>query len=167
MTLTQTDALAALTDALRGEVSVLRELTDAIHRQRAAVAVNDTTLVQATIGDVGRLLAALAEGRRERTHIIDVLTGNAQSTLDDVEACFPDQMSDDFALVRADLRRAAHVAAQDVALNHRILEKVVSDGEVFLQHLFASAAGSPDVYHAPESSQTHSSGASVLLNRVA
>lgn len=80
------ERLADLADALLYEANVIEELRQALLRQRAGVAADDTELVESSVHAMGRTLLTLDEARRRRAALTALIAGGDPTPLDRLEA---------------------------------------------------------------------------------
>jgi len=159
--------MADLAEALRYEANVIEGLRQALLRQRAGVAADDAGLVEASIHAMGRTLLTLDEARRRRAALTALIAGSDAAPLEGLEGLFGGMLPRELEVARAQVKRAALQAAQDVAINQHILRRALEAGDAFLQRLF-SMAGDPAC-----GSQRDEGGAGpaprsgLLLNRIA
>jgi len=158
--------LAELTAALEHEAAAIRGLREALVQQRAAVAANDAAAVNASVDDVGRILLAVEEARRQREAMVAALAGGPGATLEGLGAPDARPGRAAFDTARAALRRAAEEAAHEAAVNRAVLRRAVEAGEAFLQSLFSSAADPSPVY-APAEGRERPGAPGFILNRKA
>jgi hypothetical protein len=159
-------AFGPLVTALRREVALTEEVRDALLRQRAAVAVNDTEAVVASIRSIEAALLALGEARRLRASVLAALTGDPTLPLAHLETLRREPLPLAVEEARRALRRAAEAARRDGAINQAVLARAQETGEAFLLAFFSSAAGeTPTTYAAADRSAPAEAPRGVLLNR--
>ncbi len=158
--------LGELTAALEHEAAAIRGLRESLVQQRAAVAANDAAALNASVDDVGRILLAVDEARRQREAMVRALAGSPDAPLEGLGAGSARPAAQAFAAARAALRRAAEEAAHEAAVNRAVLRRAVEAGDAFLQSLFSSATDPSPVY-APRERRERPGGAGFILNRKA
>jgi len=158
--------LDELTAALEHEAAAIRELREALVQQRAAVAANDVDGVNASVDDVGRILLAVEEARRQREAMVATLTGTAGASLEGLGTLGGRPGAAPFAAARAALRRAAEETAHEATVNRAVLRRAVEAGDAFLQSLFSSATDPSPVY-TPAERRDRPGTPGFILNRKA
>src|SRR5690349_19926737 len=76
-----------LAEALGHEASIIEELRQALLRQRAGVATDDSDAVETSIHAVGRTLLTLDEARRRRASLTALVSGE-NTSIDRLESLF-------------------------------------------------------------------------------
>lgn len=156
--------LEELATALEVEIENVEQLCDALLRQRAAVAADQTEAVNASVDDIGRILLALGEARRRRAGIVTTLTGDGEMALEQVGQVLGLPLPAALEQARLRLRRAAGDVIREAAINRGVLHRAIESGEAFLHQLFSATMDPPPVYGPPEhGSEAGNTG--VLLNR--
>jgi hypothetical protein len=146
----QDTMLRELTRALEREVGLVSGLRDALQRQRAGIAANDTDTVQSTCDEIAHILSALETAREGRGRALEALTGDPNAALSSLERFVAGAMPAPLAAARRALRAAAESAATETATNHVVLQRTLEAGEAFLQALFSNASDPDPVYRAGE-----------------
>ena len=158
-------ALADLARVLSREAEAVRELREALVRQREGVAGNAIGAVNGSCDDIARLLVTLEAAKRLRVGMLDRLVPGGPGTLEAVAAQCGGALPPALAEASLVLRREAAEAAREAAVNRVVLQRTVEAGEAFLQALFASAGDRDSVYHPGERREDDGSG--FLLDRTA
>jgi hypothetical protein len=162
----QTDeALAGLARVLTRETEAVRELREALVRQREGVAGNAIAAVHGSCDDIGRLLVTLDAAKRTRVEMLARLVPDGPGTLEAVALMCGGALPPALAEASLTLRREAADTAREAAVNRAVLQRTVEAGEAFLQALFASAGDRDSVYHPGEHRDDDGSG--FLLDRTA
>jgi hypothetical protein len=159
------EALAGLTRALVREAEAVRELHEALVRQREGVAADAIEVVQGSCDDIARLLVTLDGAKRSRMGILQRLVPDEPGSLEAVAAMCGGSLPPALAEASATLRRVAADAAREAGVNRVVLQRTVEAGEAFLQALFAGAGDPDPVYRAGERRDDDGSG--FLLDRTA
>ncbi len=133
-------ALDVLASALAREAETVRELRDALQRQRAAVAANDADAVNASVDSIHAILLAVNEARRARAEILRAAWGDPELKLESLERALGAPLPLSVLTASAALRGAAEDVAREAAINGAVLRHAVQEGEDFLQTLFSSVA---------------------------
>lgn len=141
-------ALDVLASAIGHEAVAVRELRDALRRQRGAVAANDATAVNASVDAIHGILIALSEARRARGEVLRAAFGDAELKLDSLERVTGAPLPLKVLNAAADLKEAAEEVAGEATINGAVLRHAVQEGEAFLQHLFSSVAEPSGTYAA-------------------
>lgn len=152
-----------LVSTLQGEASRIRDLRDALAKQREHVATRDAAALQRGADDIARLLVAVDEVRRQRTATVAALAQDPGTPLSGLAARLGRRETPAFEHARLELERAAAEAQREATLNHQVLRRAVESGEAFLQALFSSVGDAGTTY-GPEG-RADASPSGVLLNR--
>ena len=158
--------LDALARALADEGRATEELIAALRRQRAGVAASDYRQVDESVRAISRILLTLEEARRHRAALAARITDAEPVPLARLEERLGTPLPEPLAAVRDAVRRSAELAANEIAINQRVLRRALESGDAFLQRLFSTLAPAGGVYASP-ARPADSDGASVLLNRTA
>jgi hypothetical protein len=158
--------LVELTGLLEQECRLIDELRQALLRQRAGVAGDDSEVIETSVQAVGRTLLTLDEARRRRSELLGVITGQGDAPLAELEARLGRALPGALSRARESVRRAAEAAAREVAINQHILRRALEAGDAFLQQLFASATDPMPVY-TPAARPAETRGSGLFLNRQA
>jgi hypothetical protein len=158
--------LDALAQALADEGRATEELIAALRRQRAGVAASDYRQVDESVRAMSRILMTLDEARKHRTALATRITDGKPVPLAKLEEHLGAPLPEPLAAVREAVCRSAELAANEIAINQRVLRRALESGDAFLQRLFSTLAPTGGVYGSP-ARQTEPEGGSVLLNRTA
>lgn len=150
---------------LEREAQAVRELRDALARQRDGVAHDSTGAVHASCDDIGRILVTLEAARRARARLLEPIAGPGEAPLAALERVCGGALPEPLGTARAALRVAAEGAAREAAINRAVLRRTIESGEAFLQALFSNLAEPDPTYHAGERPDEGSPG--FLLDRKA
>lgn len=157
--------LEDLVPTLHGEAARIRELRDALARQRGHVAAHDAAALQQGADEIARLLMAVDEVRRQRTETVAALAQDPGTSLSGLAARLGRRETPAFQRARAELEQAAVEAQREAALNHQVLRRAVESGEAFLQALFASVGDAGATYGPDSRGDAGTHG--LFLNRTA
>jgi hypothetical protein len=157
------DPAAELAVVLEKECRLVRDLVDALVRQRAAVAADDPKEVDVQTDAVGTILQTLARARDLRMR---VMAGGEASSLTRLEAAYGAALPRRLAEARAELHRAVESAAVQVTINRAVLKRAVEVGDGYLQALFSSASAPAPAYGSSQRTEENVPRASVILDRV-
>lgn len=161
----QAEALAELARVLVRETEVVRDLREALVRQRAGVAADSTADVHGSCDDIARILVALDNTRRHRASLLVALCGNASVTLEQLAKEIGGELPPALTEAALALRKDAESTAREAAVNRTVLQRTVEAGEAFLQALFTDA-GEPEAVYRP-GERREDDGAGFLLDRQA
>lgn len=131
----------ALASSLSSERGLLEELVETLRRQREAIADDDLDVVETTVHGVHRILVTLREARRGRRALIQRLTGDASTPLDDLDGALGPGMTDGLARARSELIDAAGTVSEELELNRRVLETALAANDELVRTLFDPDAG--------------------------
>jgi hypothetical protein len=161
------ERLGDLADALRHEARIIDELRQALLRQRAGVAEDDAETVEASIQATGRTLLTLDEAKRRRAALTSLIAGGEPTPLDRLETMLGGTLPSDVEQARSEVKRAALLTAQEIAINQHILKRALEAGDVFLQKLFSMGAEPSPGYARGERSLEPAPQSGLILNRTA
>lgn len=161
----QSEALAELARVLVREGDVVRDLREALVRQRAGVAADSTQDVHGSCDDIARILVALDNTRRHRSSLLVTLCGNASVTLEQLATELGGALPAAVTEAATALRKDAETTAREAEVNRTVLKRTVEAGEAFLQALFTDA-GEPEAVYRP-GERRDDDGAGFLLDRQA
>lgn len=153
---------SALEEALKTERRLLDDLVGVLERQRSGVAGDDITVVDDSVFAAQRVLRTLAEARRRRRTLLNILVGREDVALGDLEVALGSAMTQPLRAARDDLQAAAQRVAGELERNRRILHGAISAGDKLIRAL--TGAKEPVVYAAPGTASADASG-SLLVNR--
>jgi hypothetical protein len=159
--------LHELEQALQDEVHLVGELREVLDRQRAGVAASDYRRVEESVLAMSRIVLTLEEARRHRESITATLADGEVVPLSQLEAKLGCPLPEPLNAVRAAVRGAASAAAEDIAINQRVLRRALEAGDAFLQRLFSAASDASPVYLPEQQRATEAPRGGVLLNRTA
>jgi hypothetical protein len=160
------DVLADLVRAVVRETDAVRELREALVRQRAGVAADATADVHASCDDIARILVTLEQAKRHRAAVLAAAAREHPPTLEGLAAAFDGALPPPLAEAAQALRREAEGAAREASVNRVVLQRTVEAGEAFLQALFTGTA-TPDAVYRPGARSNDDDGAGFLLDRTA
>ena len=161
------DLVASLSQAMKDEASVMWQLRDAMVRQRASVAADDTEEIDASVQEVGRTLFTLAEARKRTASVMSYLTGEEEPPLAQLELHLGTPLPLGLETARAEVRLAAQSVAHEAAINRNVLQGAREAADTFLQELFSASSNLDAVYHPGDRGDDGTGGAGLLFNRTA
>ncbi|HET7322046.1 MAG TPA: flagellar export chaperone FlgN [Longimicrobiaceae bacterium] len=129
-------AVEALTNAVTSEVRLLEDLIGIMRRQRKAVSVDDLQGVDDSVFATHRVLVTLAEARRRRRSINELLGASDDMPLRDVDALLGDQMTPELRFARDGLQAAALTLSQEVEMNRQVLREAIAAGSNYVRTLY-------------------------------
>jgi len=156
--------IRALTDALRSEHRLLRELLTVMRRQREAVATDDLITVEESVYSTHRVLHTLNEARTRRRTLNRLLGGSDDLPVRELESVLGGRMDDDLREARDVLESAARELSEEVEINRRVLRRAIASGDAFVRALYGGAE--PKSGYAPTPPEPDRRGG-LLLNRTA
>lgn len=158
--------LDSLTEALSDEGRATDDLIGALRRQRAGVAASDYRQVDESVRAMSRILLTLDEARRRRAELATLITDGDSVPLAQLEDHLGTPLPAPLAAVWVAVRKSAELAANEIAINQRVLRRALESGDAFLQRLFSAATPDDGLYVA-EAHAGESRSGGVLLNRTA
>lgn len=174
LTLPQTEAppqastawdVDSLAEALRREAKLLLDLREVLKRQRAAVAQDDLAIVDETVYSAQRIFRTLAEARRQRRAILEILGVDREASVDALEGILGVRMTMDLRLAQEELKEAARRVSGELDVNKKILQGAISSGEELIRGLRGGSDKSSGVY-GPQASPPPSQGdGGLIINR--
>jgi hypothetical protein len=156
------EAVRSLLAGLGIEVRLLRDLESGLLEQRAALARDDAVQLERVVHQIGRTLLALRETRRERTRLVEVVTGDAGSGLADVVELLTIADAGRYRAAVGELHLVARAAQRELDVNQRVIRKAIETGEQFLHQILTASAGTEPVPGYPTADTQQSAG--FLLN---
>ncbi len=121
--------IAALTDVLRSESRLLRELLVVVRRQREAVIAEDLRAVEESVYATHRVLHTLNEARRRRRGINHVLGEGDDLSLGGIGQALGADMPDELRRARDELESCARMLTREVRDNRRILRDALATAD--------------------------------------
>jgi flagellar biosynthesis/type III secretory pathway chaperone len=124
--------VAALTDVLRSECRLLKELLVVLQRQREAVSTDNLQAVEESVYATHRVLHTLSEARRRRRTINRMLGESDDLSIRGIEDVLGVEMPDDLRKTRDELELLAQALTSDVDTNRRVLRDALAAGDALL-----------------------------------
>ncbi len=155
-----------LTSTLIEEARLIDSLCLALLDQRAGVAADDAEVVDHSVHAIGRCLLTLNEARRRRGSLVQLLAGSPEVSIEALESALGLPLPKAVLVARDQVRRAARIAASELAINQRILRGALEAGDAFIQHLFAAVAVPKAGYRQAARAGDAGAGSGILVNRV-
>jgi len=120
--------IRALTDALRSEHRLLRELLTVMRRQREAVAAEDLITVEESVYSTHRVLHTLNEARTRRRTLNRLIGGSDDLPVRELESVLGGRMDDDLREACDVLESTARELSEEVEMNRRVLRRALASG---------------------------------------
>ncbi len=156
----------ALEDALRSETRLLRDLLQALHHQREAIAATDVNAINDSIFVMHRVLLTLAEARRYRSQILELLGVSPILSQGRLSLELVPGVTMAIRELHEELRSLATDVSREVEMNRHILRGIIAAGEELIRVLAGAGPGMSDASTAPGMSSGGSGGAGgILINR--
>lgn len=143
-------AIEALAGAVTSEVRLLEDLIGVMRRQRDAVAADDLQGIDDSVYATHRVLVTLAEARRRRRSLSQLVTGVDDFPLRDLEQLLGDGMSDELRSARDGLHAAALTLSQEVETNRQVLREAMAAGSDYVRNLYGGQATEPTALYSAE-----------------
>lgn len=157
------EGVRSLLAGLGIEIGLLRDLRNGLLQQREALARDDAAELERVVHDIGRTLLALRETRRERARLVEIVTGDADSTLPDLVQRLTIAEAEPCRAAVGELHLAARAAQRELEVNQRVIRKAIETGEQFLHQMLTASAGPEPPVGYPAAAAQASSG--LLLNQ--
>ena len=157
--------LDALVGALDREAKLLSDLREVLRDQREAVAAEDLARVDDTIFSAQRIFRTLAEARTKRRTLLEILSGDPDIPLTEVETALGPRATLAVGRALEDLRAVALDLSQDLEINRQVLHGAIRSGEELIRAL--TGAGNEDAgTYGPKAESSQSSGDhGLIINR--
>jgi hypothetical protein len=141
-----------LADTIRSETKLLTELSATMQRQRRAVAIDDLEGIDESVFSTQRVLATLAEARRRRRWLSELLGEGGDLSLSALESFFGGNPPENVRAATAQLGEAARQLQSEVDLNRRVLQHAIDASNAHVRALCgipaATSVGYPGGPHA-------------------
>jgi len=124
-----TTTISALTDVLRSECRLLKELLVVLQRQREAVTVDDLQGVEESVYATHRVLHTLTEARKRRRSINRMLGESDDLPIGSLDRVLGVRMPSELRQTRDELELLAHALKSDVNRNRRVLREALSPSD--------------------------------------
>lgn len=131
--------LDAFCGAITAEIRLLEDLVGIMRSQRAAVAADDLQGVDDSVFATHRVLVTLAEARRHRRALNELLGTSEDLALRDLEDFLGEHMTDPMRFARDGLRAVALTLSQEVEMNRQVLREALYTGTDFIRTLYGVA----------------------------
>jgi hypothetical protein len=133
-------ALEALSDALLSERKLIDDLTEVVHRQRAAIAVDDLQAIDDSVFATHRILLTLGEARKGRRSINTMVGCREETGVKHLEDALGPWMTPSLRSAREALQIAAATLSREIGINRRILREAIANSD----SLVRAAVGAPN-----------------------
>jgi hypothetical protein len=158
-------AVDALTNAVTSEVRLLEDLIGIMRRQRKAVSGDDLQGVDDSVFATHRVLVTLAEARRRRRSLNQLVGGNEDLPLRNIEDLLGDRMTDELRFAREGLHAAALTLSREVETNRHLLREALASGTEYVRAIYG--APEPAAGYAPSAQRAEAEPGGMLINRTA
>ena len=155
----------SLSGAFRREAKLLLDLQEVLQRQRNAVAKDDLPVVDETVYSAQRVFRTLAEARRQRRAILEILGLDRESPVESLEELLGARMTVDLGLARTELQEAARRVSRELSVNKKILQGAIATGEDLIQGLRGASARGSGVYGPGSSTGAPKGDGGLIINR--
>lgn len=118
--------LEALLDALLTERRLLDDLVVQMRRQRSAVGADDIDSVDESVFATHRILATLGQARQRRRQLNELLGGNPDMPLRELEDRLGPQSDDRLRDARLRLQGVAEMLSREVGMNRKLLREALA-----------------------------------------
>jgi hypothetical protein len=132
--------VTALVGALRAEEQILRGLGDVLRAQRAAIADDDLEQLDDAVFATHRLLVTLAEARKRRRTVNELMGEGDDLSLEAVHAAFGGAPPQDVAAALAALADAGARLQREVDVNQTVLHVAIDAGDQLVRALASGPA---------------------------
>jgi hypothetical protein len=156
-------AVEALTSAVASEVRLLEDLIGIMRRQRNAVASDDLQGVDDSVFATHRVLVTLAEARRRRRALNQLVAGTEDVPLRSIEEHLGERMTDELRFARDGLHAAALTLSKEVETNRHVLREAIASGSEYVRSIYGAA--DPHASYAPAARPEPETAGGLLLNR--
>ena len=157
-------AIEALASAVTSEVRLLEDLIGIMRRQRTAVSTDDLEGVDDSVYATHRVLVTLAEARRRRRSLNQLVGGTEELPLKGLDDVLGERMSDELRFARDGLHAAALTLAREVEVNRQILREALAAGNDYVRTVY----GIPEakmLYTEPGQGDAGGAKGGILLDR--
>jgi hypothetical protein len=158
-------AVDALTNAVTSELRLLEDLIGIMRRQRKAVSGDDLQGVDDSVFATHRVLVTLAEARRRRRSLNQLVGGNEDLPLRNIEELLGDRMTEELRFAREGLHAAALTLSQEVETNRHLLREALASGTEYVRAIYGSPE--PATGYAPPAHRAEPEPGGMLINRTA
>ncbi len=156
------DSLAA---AFVRESKLLIDLMEVLKRQRGAVSKDDLAVVDETVYSAQRIFRTLAEARRRRHALLEILGVDGGLGLDDLEEGLCGRMTEEVAEARDRLKEAAGHLSRELDMNRKILSGAIATGETLIRGLRGGGGKTAGVYGPGAQARPSEGEAGLIINR--
>lgn len=156
--------LGSLTDVLKRETKLLADLVDVLRRQRSAVREDDLAVVDETVYSAQRIFRTLAEARRRRQALLEMLGAGKHTSLDELDGAVSGTMPPEMEEARADLKRVARRLSRELNVNRKVLKGAIASGEDLIRGL-TGRGGATGVYGPGTDTSDSRRDSGTIINR--
>ena len=158
-------AMEALADAVVSEIRLLEDLIGVMRRQRQAVGEDDLQAIDDSVYATHRVLVTLAEARRRRRSLSQLVAGVDDFPLRDLEQLLGDTMIDELRNARDGLHAAALTLSQEVEMNRHVLREAMAAGSDYVRSLYGGTGEPAPLYSVEPQRHERDSHGGVLVDR--
>jgi len=156
---------AALAEALLDEARLLTDLIDVLRRQRTGVAKDDLGLVDETIYAAQRIFRTLAQARRRRRGLLQIVAGAGDLPLGELERSMGPRMTPGLREAAGTLHEKAQELSGELEVNRRVLSGAIRSGEGLILALCGGKREGPSGYGPSPASASPPSESGIIINR--
>lgn len=160
-----TNLWVRLTECILAEAEAMETLIKILQTQRSAVAEVDSQDLRQQTDAMNEAIRRLEEVRNVREDLFESAFGNDALDPDGIEERIGGVVPADFRTAWSELSVVAKRASRELRINHRVLTRARSTGEVFFQTLFAHLGMETPSYLQGEGGKSNRN--SLLINKVA
>ena len=156
------DSLAA---AMGRETKLLLDLLEVLRQQRKAVATEDLAGVDDTIFSAQRIFRTLAEARLKRRTLLEILGGDPDLHLEDVEDVLGPKITPEVREALQELRRVALELSGELEVNRTVLQGAIETGDGLIRAMGGGGDGDPGTYGPEAQAESGPRDHGLILNR--
>jgi len=125
--------------AMDEEADLLQGLLEVLQRQREGVAASDLERLHGSVLDAQRLLLTLEQARHRRRTLMEVLCGDPDASVQELEEQLGATAHPALLLARDRLVQDADAVARALRVNHRILNGAMAAGQALARGIGGGA----------------------------
>ena len=158
-------SFGSLATAFDRETKLLTDLLEVLRHQRKAVATEDLESVDDAIFSAQRIFRTLAEARLQRRTILEILGGDPDIHLEDVEDVLGPMMTPEVRASLKSLRAVALELSGELEVNRKVLQGAIEAGEGLIRVLGGGGDGDPGTYGPQAQSASGPGDHGLIINR--
>ena len=155
----------SLAGALVRETKLLSDLREVLKAQREAVAAEDLSGVDDTIFSAQRIFRTLAEARTNRRTLLEILSGDPDLPLAEVEMALGPRITAEVIEALEDLRVVALELSGDLEMNRQVLQGAIRSGEDLIRAMAGADQDDPGTYGPGAKTAAGPSDSGLIINR--